>query len=70
MQNEVPGVVIPDTTMKRMEEAATESREKQLAVGIRIAREMIERIRSVVAGVQISAPFGRIDIVLDVLNLQ
>ena len=36
MRNEVPGVIVPDSIMERM--ASVESREEQLAMGIRIAR--------------------------------
>ncbi len=59
MRNEVPGVVVPDAVMERM--AAVESREDQLAVGIAIAREAVARIRSRVAGIQVSAPLGKIE---------
>ncbi|MCL2116933.1 MAG: bifunctional homocysteine S-methyltransferase/methylenetetrahydrofolate reductase [Planctomycetaceae bacterium] len=64
LQNEVPGVVIPDAVMRRMEDVSTRSRDEQIAVGIEIARESITAIRNFVAGVQISAPFGRIEIAL------
>lgn len=59
MRNEVPGVVVPDAVMERM--AAAQSREDQLAAGIAIAREAIERVRDRVAGIQVSAPLGNID---------
>ncbi len=59
MRNEVPGVVVPDAVMERM--AAVESREGQLALGIEIARETVARIRSRVAGIQVSAPLGKIE---------
>jgi homocysteine S-methyltransferase len=68
MKNEVPGVVVPDSTMNRMAAVAKASKEEQLAVGVEIAREMIDHVRHRVNGVQISAPFGRIDIVLAVLS--
>lgn len=59
MRNEVPGVVVPDSVMQRM--AAVESREGQLATGIEIARESVARIRDRVAGIQVSAPLGKIE---------
>jgi homocysteine S-methyltransferase len=68
MQNEVPGVVIPDATMRRMEAVSSQSRDEQLAVGIEIARESVAAIRDVVSGIQVSAPFGRIEIALAVLE--
>ena len=67
MANEVPGVVVQDSTMQRMAATAHLSKEEQLSVGVEIAREMIAHVRHRVNGIQISAPFGRIDIVLAVL---
>jgi homocysteine S-methyltransferase len=58
LKNEVPGVVIPDRVMDRM--ASVASREDQLAMGIEIARESVARIRDRVAGIQVSAPMGKI----------
>ncbi len=58
MKAEVPGVVVPDEIMKRMGAAAT--KEEQRQTGIDIARETIAKIRSRVAGVQTSAPFGNV----------
>jgi homocysteine S-methyltransferase len=66
MQNEVPGVVIPETVMQRM--AAVESREGQLATGVQIARESVERVRDRVAGIQVSAPLGKIETALAVIE--
>ncbi|MBR4835339.1 MAG: homocysteine S-methyltransferase family protein [Thermoguttaceae bacterium] len=68
MRKEVPGVVVPDEIMSRMEAAATRSKEDQLATGIEIARESLATICSSVQGVQVSAPLGRIEVSLDVLR--
>lgn len=68
MRKEVPGVVVPDEIMSRMEAAATRSKEDQLATGIEIARESLATIRAAVQGVQVSAPLGRIEVSLDVLR--
>lgn len=70
MQNEVPGVIVPDDTMKRMERVSKQPKEEQLAVGVEIAREMIAAVKSRINGVQVSAPFGRIDIALKVLEVR
>ncbi|MGA2034453.1 MAG: bifunctional homocysteine S-methyltransferase/methylenetetrahydrofolate reductase [Thermoguttaceae bacterium] len=59
MRNEVPGVVVPDAVMERM--ASVESREDQLAMGIQIARESVDGVRGRVAGIQVSAPLGKIE---------
>ncbi|MBN2021289.1 MAG: bifunctional homocysteine S-methyltransferase/methylenetetrahydrofolate reductase [Pirellulales bacterium] len=66
LHNEVPGVTIPEAILARM--AAVEDREAQLAMGVTIAREAVERIRSRVAGIQVSAPFGKIETALAVIE--
>ena len=65
MKNEVPGVVVPDAIITRMEAANT--REEQLATGIAIAREAVAAVRPYVAGVQVSAPLGNVRAALAVL---
>ncbi len=66
MRNEVPGVVVPDRVMERM--ASKETREGQLAMGIEIAREAVARVRDRVAGIQVSAPMGKVDTALAVIE--
>jgi len=55
---------VPDELMARM--SAAESGEAARAEGVAIAREMVERARGMVAGVQLSAPFGRYRMAIDV----
>ena len=64
MANEVPGVVVPPAIIERMRK---ETREEQLAEGLAIAREMLDRVRPLVQGVQVSAPFGKVDLALEVI---
>ena len=66
LQSEVPGVVIPDSVMRRI--AAPETKEGQLAAGIEIAREALAEITPFIAGVELSAPFGNVDTALKVLQ--
>ena len=66
LKNEVPGVTIPDAIMERM--AAAKTKEEAREQGILIAREILDRIRKSVAGVQVSAPFGNVNTALDVLR--
>jgi homocysteine S-methyltransferase len=66
LHNEVPGVQIPEHIMKRMEQ--TKTKEEALDVGIQIAREMIKEIQSSVAGIQVSAPFGKIELACKVFS--
>ncbi|RPJ07238.1 MAG: bifunctional homocysteine S-methyltransferase/methylenetetrahydrofolate reductase, partial [Spirochaetaceae bacterium] len=65
MQNEVPGVVIPESIMKRMEKAP--DKDKARREGVVIAREMIKEMKAVIAGVQVSPPFGRVKTALAVM---
>jgi homocysteine S-methyltransferase len=59
MNNEVPGASVPPEIMDRMRKTTT--KEEGFAEGVKIARETYERVRGEVAGVQLSAPMGRID---------
>jgi len=68
MNNEVPGVSVPDAVMERMRIASEKSKEHGLQEGVAIARETLVRVREQVAGVQVSAPLGRIDLALRVFE--
>jgi homocysteine S-methyltransferase len=66
LANEVPGVSVPDEIIARMRRANEKSKEHAVAEGIAIAREMLDRIRPLVQGVQVSAPFGKVELALEV----
>jgi methionine synthase I (cobalamin-dependent)/5,10-methylenetetrahydrofolate reductase len=66
MNNEVPGASVPPEIMERMRK--TTSKEEGFAEGVAIAKETYEQIKSSVAGVQISAPLGRVDAVFKMLE--
>jgi homocysteine S-methyltransferase len=66
LANEVPGVSVPDDIIARMRKANERSKEAAVAEGIAIAREMLERVRESVQGVQVSAPFGKVELALQV----
>jgi homocysteine S-methyltransferase len=68
MNNEVPGVSVPDDVMERMRLASEKSKEHGLREGVTIARETLARVRGRVAGVQVSAPLGRVDLALQVFE--
>lgn len=68
MANEVPGVVVPPEIVRRMQRASEKSREHALQEGIAIAREMFERVQPHVQGLQVSAPFGRVQFALQVFD--
>ena len=66
MNNEVPGVVVPQAVLARM--AKCETREDGRKAGVDIARVIIEKIRDRVNGFQVSAPLGQVETALEVLG--
>jgi methionine synthase / methylenetetrahydrofolate reductase(NADPH) len=68
LANEVPGVSVPDEIITRMRRANEKSKEHAVAEGIAVAREMLERVRSIVQGAQVSAPFGKVELALQVFG--
>ena len=59
-------VPVPEAFMERMRQA--DSGERAAAIGVAIAREMVQRVQPMVQGVQLSAPFGRYQLALDVAS--
>jgi homocysteine S-methyltransferase len=68
LANEVPGVSVPQHVIERMRKASEKSKEHAIAEGISIAREMLDRVRDGVQGVQVSAPFGKVELALEVFS--
>jgi homocysteine S-methyltransferase len=66
MNNEVPGVVVPQYILNRM--AGCETGEESRQTGIEIARTICARIHDRVAGFQVSAPLNNVEIALAVLG--
>ncbi|RLD71229.1 MAG: bifunctional homocysteine S-methyltransferase/methylenetetrahydrofolate reductase [Bacteroidetes bacterium] len=64
MKNEVPGVYVPDEVISRI--AKYETKDDQLKAGIEIAQGMIDRVAGFVQGIQVSAPFGRYKLAVEV----
>ncbi len=60
-------VPVPEHYMERMRRA--ENAEAARQEGIAIAREMVERVQSMVQGVQLSAPFGRYTMAIEVAEV-
>src|SRR5258707_5520974 len=68
LANEVPGVSVPDEVLARMRKAQEKGKEAALAEGGAIAREMFTKVKQLVQGVQVSAPFGRVEVALQVFS--
>ena len=69
LANEVPGVTVPGAVLERMRRASAGGREAALAEGIAIARETVAALRGRVAGVQVAAPLGRVEVAIEVAGL-
>jgi homocysteine S-methyltransferase len=66
MNNELPGVSVPDWIMKRMADA--EGGEDGIKAGVDIASDILRKVRPAIDGVQVSAPFNRYRLALQVLD--
>ena len=63
LNNEVPGIVIPEALLKSLEAAGTAARDR----GFEVAREMLIWSRTELAGAYLIPPFKRYEEVLDIL---
>jgi homocysteine S-methyltransferase len=68
MHNEVPGVNVTPDILERMRVASEKGKEDARDEGIKIARESLLEVRDVIAGVQVSAPFGNVKYALQVFE--
>jgi len=63
LNNEVPGIVIPESLLKSMESAGVAARDR----GFQVAREMLEWSRTELAGAYLIPPFKRYEEILEIL---
>jgi homocysteine S-methyltransferase len=63
LNNEVPGIVIPEPLLKKMEAAGASARER----GFEVAREMLKWARTEIAGAYLIPPFKRYEEILEIL---
>ncbi len=68
MHNEVPGVNVTPEILDRMRAASEKGKEEARDEGIAIARESLDEVRDIIAGVQVSAPFGNVKYALQVFE--
>ena len=66
LANEVPGVSVPQEVLDRMRKAQEKGKEAALAEGVKIAKEMFALVKKDVQGIQVSAPFGKVEVALEV----
>ena len=65
LHNEVPGISIPDTLMKRLEDAGDDAPQE----GVKIAQEILRDVRSLVAGAYIIPAFGKYHLAAEVIDV-
>lgn len=68
LHNEVPGVNVTPEILERMRVASEVGKEDAREEGINIARESLLEVRDIIAGVQVSAPFGNVRYALQVFE--
>jgi methionine synthase I (cobalamin-dependent)/5,10-methylenetetrahydrofolate reductase len=68
LANEVPGARVPEAVLERMRRADAAGPGAAHAEGIRIAQEILEAVRGMVQGVQVSTPGGRPEVALEALG--
>jgi homocysteine S-methyltransferase len=66
LAHEVPGVVIPQAILDRMQRIA--DKEAGRREGVDQVRSIVERVRGRVAGIQVSPPFGNVKTALEVVE--
>lgn len=64
LHHEVPGIIIPDSLIRRLEGAGDDA----TLEGVRIAIELIEQIRPYANGLYIMPAFGRYDLVAEIIE--
>jgi methionine synthase I (cobalamin-dependent)/5,10-methylenetetrahydrofolate reductase len=69
LANEVPGVEVPQAIIERMRRAQEHGSAAARSEGVAIASEMVEAVKGLVQGVQVSAPTGRIGSALETLKI-
>jgi homocysteine S-methyltransferase len=60
--------VVPRDVIARMRLASDKGKEFALQEGIALARESFEQVRPYVQGLQVSAPFGKVELALQVFE--
>lgn len=65
LQNEVPGIVIPEQTMQRIQQAGEQASRE----GVKIAIELIQQIKEWGQGVYFMPQFHRYDLVAEIIDI-
>ena len=68
LANEVPGIQVPESVLTRMRFASERGGDHPVQEGINIARETWEALGDELQGIQVNAPFGRVNLALQVLE--
>ncbi|MCP4230619.1 MAG: bifunctional homocysteine S-methyltransferase/methylenetetrahydrofolate reductase [bacterium] len=68
LHNEVPGITVPERIRSEMKAASYRSKEEETSTGVRIAREIMARVKDSAQGVYITPPFGKYEVVPRILE--
>ena len=64
LHNEIPGIIIPDNIMKRIESAGEDAPQE----GVRIAQELAAQIKDMAGGLYLMPQFGRYDLAAEIIE--
>jgi homocysteine S-methyltransferase len=64
LRNEVPGIIIPDSAISRIEAAGENARQ----VGVEMAQELGEQLQSIARGLYMMPQFGRYDLIAEIIE--
>jgi len=67
LNNEVPGMSVPEAILGRMEKA--ESSEDARKIGVEISQDLLLSIKNMVQGVYLMPPFGRYEAAIKVIDV-
>ncbi len=68
LHNEVPGITVPERIRAEMKAASYRNKAEETSTGVRIAREIMARVRDTAQGVYITPPFGKYEVVPRILE--
>jgi methionine synthase I (cobalamin-dependent)/5,10-methylenetetrahydrofolate reductase len=69
LNNEVPGASVPSRVMDRMRQAQERSAEEARREGVAVSQEILRAFKGTLQGVQISVPFSKHHLALEILDI-
>jgi methionine synthase I (cobalamin-dependent)/5,10-methylenetetrahydrofolate reductase len=68
VHHEIPGIIVPDSVLARMETASKDGKENEADKGVAITLDVLGQIRDLCQGVYVTPPFQKYDIAMRVIE--